>query len=340
MTKNKKKNGFTLIELLAVIIILGVLMLLAVPLVSESIIESRNNIYVSNAKSIINTVRTKVNDLSLGVIPNDENAVIVPLENIPLEKGNTKSPYGNYELDKCYVTVTKEDNKYVYYITLVDSSGRAIYGIEESELDASDITKNASITEKISSLTEIKEGGEDARHTSSEFSFKYIKHTDEAISVKIVYKVYARTDEVALIDGTKWFVLSYNDTDEDKFITLLSYDKMVENTSAKVEELADFGPWVEEYRNRLISGGVDLKNATTRFPTFEDICPVKKASGVIDTRSCITDLAYPNDILIDDESGMYRISGGNTVTGSVNSARGEVHILLEIEKVYIEEEDE
>ena len=40
-TKNKNKKGFTLIELLAVIVILGILMLVAIPSVTRFINQSR-----------------------------------------------------------------------------------------------------------------------------------------------------------------------------------------------------------------------------------------------------------------------------------------------------------
>ncbi|MBO5375413.1 MAG: prepilin-type N-terminal cleavage/methylation domain-containing protein, partial [Bacilli bacterium] len=43
----KNKKGFTLIELLAVIIILGVLMIIAIPSVTEYIQTARKKAYVS-----------------------------------------------------------------------------------------------------------------------------------------------------------------------------------------------------------------------------------------------------------------------------------------------------
>ena len=49
----KKKNGFTLIELLAVIIILGILMIIAIPSVTSYINNSRKSAYVDTAKEII-----------------------------------------------------------------------------------------------------------------------------------------------------------------------------------------------------------------------------------------------------------------------------------------------
>ncbi len=49
----KKKNGFTLIELLAVIIILGVLMLVAIPSVTAYINNTRKESYITTVKNII-----------------------------------------------------------------------------------------------------------------------------------------------------------------------------------------------------------------------------------------------------------------------------------------------
>ncbi len=57
----KKKNGFTLIELLAVIIILGILMIIAIPSVTRYISDSRKSAYVDTAKEIIGGARNIVN---------------------------------------------------------------------------------------------------------------------------------------------------------------------------------------------------------------------------------------------------------------------------------------
>ena len=55
--KKLNRKGFTLIELLAVITILGILMLVAIPAVSRTIENSRRDTFADNAKNYINTVR-------------------------------------------------------------------------------------------------------------------------------------------------------------------------------------------------------------------------------------------------------------------------------------------
>ena len=60
MKKNLKSAGFTLIELLAVITIMGILMMVAIPSVSRTIENSRRDTFADVAKQYINTVRSAV----------------------------------------------------------------------------------------------------------------------------------------------------------------------------------------------------------------------------------------------------------------------------------------
>ena len=58
--KKINRAGFTLIELLAVITIMGILMMVAIPSVSRTIENSRRDTFADNALTYINTVRNAV----------------------------------------------------------------------------------------------------------------------------------------------------------------------------------------------------------------------------------------------------------------------------------------
>jgi len=90
----KKKNGFTLIELLAVIIILGILMIIAIPSVTSYINNSRKSAYVDTAKEIISGARNKVNEGKLEMYDTG-TTYYIPYDYIGTENG-AKSPYGDF----------------------------------------------------------------------------------------------------------------------------------------------------------------------------------------------------------------------------------------------------
>ena len=120
------KKGFTLIELLAVIIILGVLLLIAVPAVSRYIQESRMDTYATNLSQFVSTVSTEVNSYSSEYTFNTNEYLVVPFACIELERGdNTKSPFGNYEKEQSYVVVTRKADAagFEYYVAALDNNG-------------------------------------------------------------------------------------------------------------------------------------------------------------------------------------------------------------------------
>ena len=136
MYVNKKKNGFTLIELLAVIIILGILMIIAIPSVTKYISDSRKSSYVDTAKEIVSGTRNKVNDGKLGMY--DTSATYyIPSSYIKTENAS-KSPYG--EFTEAYIAVIYDGKGYKYYWISVDDAGQGVKNITPlDKLDEDDI---------------------------------------------------------------------------------------------------------------------------------------------------------------------------------------------------------
>lgn len=123
MKKNKK--GFTLIELLAVIIILGVLMLVAIPSVTGYISSSRRSSFASTASEFIKSVGVKVNEGNVSIY-DEETLYLFPIGNdetkscIKLESGG-KSPFSD-TYNYGYVGVVYDGTSYDYYILAVDGA--------------------------------------------------------------------------------------------------------------------------------------------------------------------------------------------------------------------------
>ena len=136
--KKKIKKGFTLIELLAVIIILGVIMLIAIPSVTRYISDSRKNSYIDTARQIVKGAIPMVNSGELDVY--DTNTTYyIPASCVPTENAMS-SPYG--EFDKAYVIVGYTGEGYEYYWASVDTAHQGIEMKAYNKLSKSDVKPN------------------------------------------------------------------------------------------------------------------------------------------------------------------------------------------------------
>lgn len=136
------KKGFTLIELLAVIVILAILVMVAIPAVTKYLNSARQGTFADNAKSAISAVRNDV------IIKGNQNDTYT-LEEINglLEKKLNTSPWGKaYDGTSC-VKVTTTSDTTIYSMCLIDADGHGwATALEENE-----------ITDKSASITGVKD---------------------------------------------------------------------------------------------------------------------------------------------------------------------------------------
>ena len=138
-----KNKGFTLIELLAVIVILGIILIIAIPQVSSYIDSTKVKTMRTTAQVYINAVRDY--STSKNKFPYKGTTKKYTLNdivtNIGLDKDNKKSPYGDeWDLDNSYVNQTlSEDYKDTYSVYLIDKGGHCIEETSEKDLDTAEV---------------------------------------------------------------------------------------------------------------------------------------------------------------------------------------------------------
>lgn len=134
----KDKKGFTLVELLATIVILGIIMVIAVPNVMGILSRNRSNTYVEDAKKLATLAEYQVRSNGNVIQKPATNQCIVLtlsyLDNAEFED----PPYGGeYLKNISFVVVKKEGNELKYYVQLFEKykgTYRGVPLVESSKL--------------------------------------------------------------------------------------------------------------------------------------------------------------------------------------------------------------
>ncbi len=138
----KDKKGFTLIELLAVIVILGIIMLIAIPAVTGYIKSTREKTMITNAQVFIDAVRDY--STSRSEFPFHGKCKKYYLDEIfntiGLDKENKKSPYGSEwkttaaENGSYVEQCLSDDYKDTYKVFLIDNEKHCMLEVSEKDL--------------------------------------------------------------------------------------------------------------------------------------------------------------------------------------------------------------
>ena len=125
------KKGFTLIELLAAMVILGMIMVIAIPNITGILNNSRNQTYVEDAKKFISMAEYKFrSDKSIYKPKYDSSthsseSILIRLDYLDKSEFKDAPNGGPYDFEKSFVVI-ENLGEYKYFVYLVDSDGKGI----------------------------------------------------------------------------------------------------------------------------------------------------------------------------------------------------------------------
>ncbi len=132
MKKNNK--GFTLVELLAALVILGVLAALALPTVVNLLGNSRDKLYITDAKKLISQAEYKFRVAS-SEIEKPEDGECLVLSMVYLDNSDFDNPpnNGEYVREASYVVVKNNGGNFEFSVELVEEVKKGVFkGVELS----------------------------------------------------------------------------------------------------------------------------------------------------------------------------------------------------------------
>ena len=167
MKRLKNRKGFTLIELLAVIIILAILMTLAITAMTGYIRNARKDTFITTAQQYANAARLSFVNNEYSATPGRGQCLVVKTNGIALESGSKQSSFdADFDPDNSVIiiyntaTAEGEQDKYEYYMQMVDNKGNGFGVIGENAIDRDNvIEKDTKAASSNSNYQNIQSGG-------------------------------------------------------------------------------------------------------------------------------------------------------------------------------------
>ena len=132
----KNKKGFTLIELLAVIVIMAILLMIAIPSVNAILFDSRSKLYAQDALNFVQAAKQLVTDGTF-VIDDFDTTYYIHINNLS-DEDILASPFADWS-DAYVAVVLNEDGSNQYYWVSADKAGWRIDLTEDKEVDKKDV---------------------------------------------------------------------------------------------------------------------------------------------------------------------------------------------------------
>ena len=138
----KNSKGFTLVELLAMLVVLGILMVVAVPNITGIMRNNRLNGYKGDAKQMVEKTNIMVSKTKSIKKPAAGECLIFTLDYLNTNDDLTAGPNGGlYNQEESFVIYTRQGQKYEYYVRLIE------------DVDGSSVGMNFIQSDRIDSLT-------------------------------------------------------------------------------------------------------------------------------------------------------------------------------------------
>lgn len=201
----KNRRGFTLVELLAVLVILGILSVFAIPTITRLVSSSREKMYINDTKKFISIAEAKMKANSSDIDEPDNNKCIV-MNLLYLDNGDLKhAPNGGeYLKENSFVIVKKNGDDLEYSASLIEKTKDGGYVgtklIKKSVLNTKEAINYVTGFKKEELLTSAKL---DSNYINSQLGSNYVS----GISNTYYFQDFSGSTYQAVDDSTPGFAV-------------------------------------------------------------------------------------------------------------------------------------